>query len=37
MTVEQLEKARLDLRNPTLAMMAESLNRAENRYSGIQQ
>lgn len=35
MTVEQLGKARLDLRNPTLATMAESLNQAENRYSGI--
>ena len=35
MTVEQLGKVRLDLRNPTLATMAESLNQAENRYSGI--
>lgn len=35
MTVEQLGKARTDLRNPTLATMAESLNQAENRYSGI--
>lgn len=35
MTVEQLGKARPDLRNPTLATMAESLNQAENRYSGI--
>lgn len=35
MTVEQLGKARPDLRNPTLATMAESLNQAENRYLGI--
>ena len=35
MTVEQLGKARPDLRNPTLTTMAESLNQAENRYSGI--
>lgn len=35
MTVEQLGKSRPDLRNPTLATMAESLNQAENRYSGI--
>lgn len=35
MTVEQLGKAKPDLRNPTLATMAESLNQAENRYSGI--
>jgi ATP-dependent DNA helicase RecG len=35
MTVEQLGKARPDLRNPTLATMVESLNQAENRYSGI--
>ena len=35
MTVEQLGKARPDLRNPTLATMTESLNQAENRYSGI--
>lgn len=35
MTLEQLGKARPDLRNPTLATMAESLNQAENRYSGI--
>ena len=35
MTVEQLGKVRPDLRNPTLATMAESLNQAENRYSGI--
>ncbi len=35
MTVEQLGKVRPDLRNPTLATMAESLNKTENRYSGI--
>ena len=35
MTVEQLGKARPDLRNPTLATMVESLNQVENRYSGI--
>ena len=35
MTVEQLGKAKPDLRNPTLATMAESLNQVENRYSGI--
>ena len=35
MTVDQLGKARLDLRNPTLAVMAENLNKTENRYSGI--
>ena len=35
MTVEQLGKVRPDLRNPTLATMAESLNQDENRYSGI--
>lgn len=35
MTVEQLGKVRLDLRNLTLATMAETLNKTENRYSGI--
>lgn len=35
MTVEQLGLARPDLRNPALAVMAESLTEAENRYSGI--
>ncbi len=35
MTVEQLGVARPDLRNPALAVMAEELTGAENRYSGI--
>lgn len=35
MTVEQLGITRPDLRNPTLAVMAENLTGAENRYSGI--
>ncbi len=35
MTVEQLGYARPDLRNPGLAVMAEALTDAENRYSGI--
>ena len=35
MTIEQLGFARPDLRNPVLAVMAESLTGAENRYSGI--
>lgn len=35
MTVEQLGIARLDQRNPALAVMAETLLGAENRYSGI--
>ena len=35
MTVEQLGIARPDLRNPALAVMAEELTNAENRYSGI--
>lgn len=35
MTVEQLEHARPDLRNPALATMAEFLMKTENRYSGI--
>lgn len=35
MTVEQLGKAKHDLRNPALATMTESQTEAENRYSGI--
>ncbi len=35
MTVEDLGKARPDLRNPLLATMAEFLLKTENRYSGI--
>ncbi|MBQ9345953.1 MAG: AAA family ATPase, partial [Oscillibacter sp.] len=35
MTVEQLGYAKMDLRNPALAVMAEVLTGAENRYSGI--
>lgn len=35
MTVEQLGYAKPDLRNPGLAVMAEALTKAENRYSGI--
>lgn len=35
MSVEQLGTARPDLRNPALAVMAETLTSAENRYSGI--
>lgn len=35
MTVDQLGYARPDLRNPALAVMAEGLTEAENRYSGI--
>lgn len=35
MSVEQLGIARPDLRNPALAVMAEALSSAENRYSGI--
>jgi len=35
MTVEDLGKARPDLRNPALATMSEFLLRTENRYSGI--
>lgn len=35
MTVEQLGVSRPDLRNPALAVMAESMTGAENRYSGI--
>ena len=34
-TVEQLGYSQPDLRNPVLAVMAESLTDAENRYSGI--
>ena len=35
MTVEKLGIARPDQRNPALAVMAETLLGAENRYSGI--
>ena len=35
MSIEQLGVARPDLRNPALAIMAETLTSAENRYSGI--
>ncbi len=35
MSIEQLGIARPDLRNPALAVMAEVLTSAENRYSGI--
>lgn len=35
MTVEQLGHTKPDLRNPALAVMAEILTDAENRYSGI--
>lgn len=35
MSVEDLGKARPDLRNPTLATMSEFLLKTENRYSGI--
>ena len=35
MTVDQLGIAKPDLRNPALAVMAEALTEAENRYSGI--
>lgn len=35
MSVEQLGVARPDLRNPALAVMAETLTAAEHRYSGI--
>lgn len=35
MTIEQLGYAKPDLRNPALAVMAEALTGAENRYSGI--
>lgn len=35
MSVDQLGTARPDLRNPALAVMAETLTAAEHRYSGI--
>lgn len=35
MTVEQLGHAKMDLRNPALAVMAEAITGSENRYSGI--
>ena len=35
MTVDQLGIAKPDLRNPVLAVMAESMTKEENRYSGI--
>ena len=35
MSVEQLGIAKPDLRNPALAVMAETLTAAEHRYSGI--
>ena len=35
LTVEELGRARPDLRNPTLAVMAEAMTESENRYSGI--
>jgi ATP-dependent DNA helicase RecG len=35
MTVEQLGYAKMDLRNPALAVMAEAITGSENRYSGI--
>ena len=35
MTIEQLGKTQLDLRNPALAVMAETLTEAEIRNSGI--
>lgn len=35
MTIEDLGKARPDLRNPALAIMSEFLLQTENRYSGI--
>lgn len=35
LTVDQLGIAKPDLRNPALAVMAESQTEAENRYSGI--
>ena len=34
-TVEELGHSRPDLRNPALAVMADTLTDAENRYSGI--
>uniref|UniRef100_UPI00265ACF02 ATP-binding protein n=1 Tax=uncultured Megasphaera sp. TaxID=165188 RepID=UPI00265ACF02 len=35
MTVDQLGSTKTDVRNPALAVMAESMTEAENRYSGI--
>lgn len=35
MTIEDLGKARPDLRNPALAIMSEFMMKTENRYSGI--
>lgn len=35
MTVDQLGYAKMDLRNPALAVMAETITGSENRYSGI--
>ncbi len=35
MTVEQLGYAKMDLRNPALAVMTEAITGSENRYSGI--
>ena len=35
MTIEQLGYSKPDLRNPALALIAESQTEAENRYSGI--
>ena len=35
MSIEQLGIAKPDLRNPALAVMAETLTAAEHRYSGI--
>ena len=35
MSIEQLGIAKPDLRNPALAVMAETLTTAEHRYSGI--
>ncbi len=35
LTVEQLGHAKMDLRNPALAVMAEAITGSENRYSGI--
>ena len=35
MRLEQLGEAKADLRNPALAVIAETMTNAENRYSGI--
>ena len=35
LTVDQLGYAKMDLRNPALAVMAEMITGSENRYSGI--